>query len=124
MINALLHMPSYSVQLLHPYLSCSPLSLILIFPILPHTHTHTHHPSQHKYDEVIADCTEALKLDPLYAKAFHRRGQAHEHLGHVHDALYDYTAVCMLKKFADMDSMQTVERMLRTLGESQALVGK
>lgn len=72
------------------------------------------------YDEVVKDCTESLKLDPEYIKAFHRRAQAYEQLHRLPEALYDYTAVCILKKFADREAMQTVDRVLKQLGEGLA----
>ena len=39
------------------------------------------------YDLVIADCSEALKLDSLYVKALTRRAHAYENIGNVTDAL-------------------------------------
>jgi import receptor subunit TOM70 len=41
-----------------------------------------------KSDDVIADCNEALKLDPTYIKALNRRAQALEKKGNLSDSLY------------------------------------
>ena len=34
-----------------------------------------------KNEEVVKDCTDALRLDPSYVKALNRRGSAQEALG-------------------------------------------
>ena len=34
-----------------------------------------------KNEDVISDCTSALRLDPTYVKALNRRGQAREAVG-------------------------------------------
>jgi len=46
-----------------------------------------------KYDHVVSDTTEALKLDPNYVKALLRRAQAYEATDKLTDALKDYEAV-------------------------------
>ena len=58
----------------------------------------------------------------MYVKAFHRRAQAYEHENKLHEALYDNTAICIVKKFADQEAMQTVDRLLRVIGQSLTLV--
>jgi len=39
------------------------------------------------WDRVLADCDEALKLDPVYTKALNRRAEALEALEQLEDAL-------------------------------------
>lgn len=50
-----------------------------------------------KYEDVIADCTDAVELDPAYVKAYLRRFRANEALEKWHDALTD------LKKAFEID---------------------
>ena len=40
-----------------------------------------------KYEEVVADCDEALRLDPKYVKALNRRATALEALDRYEEAL-------------------------------------
>ena len=40
-----------------------------------------------KYEEVVADCDEALRLDPKYVKALNRRASALEALDRYEEAL-------------------------------------
>ena len=48
------------------------------------------------YDKAIADCSEAIRLDPKYAVAYNQRGWAYEKK-HNHDrAIADYTAAILL----------------------------
>jgi len=42
---------------------------------------------QGKYDDTIKECTKALELNPVYVKAFVRRGEAHEKLEHFEEAI-------------------------------------
>lgn len=42
---------------------------------------------QGKYDNTIKECTKALELNPVYVKAFVRRGEAHEKLEHFEEAI-------------------------------------
>ncbi|BAT84402.1 hypothetical protein LR48_Vigan03g133900 [Vigna angularis] len=50
-----------------------------------------------KYDNTIKECTKALELNPVYVKAFVRRGEAHEKLEHFEEAIAD------MKKILEID---------------------
>lgn len=50
-----------------------------------------------RYDQVEADCTDALKLDPTYVKALMRRAAAREELGRLEDARSDLTLTLQLE---------------------------
>lgn len=47
-----------------------------------------------KQDNVIADCNEALKLDPVYVKALNRRALAYEKKEQFADSLYGTAYIC------------------------------
>lgn len=42
---------------------------------------HTGYTNLQKHEDVIRDCTEALRLDPAYVKALNRRATSREQLG-------------------------------------------
>ena len=44
-----------------------------------------------EYLEAIADFTQAISLNPDYAKAYNNRGNAHSNLGAYQEAIADYT---------------------------------
>jgi len=73
-----------------------------------------------KSDEVIADCNEALKLDPTYIKALNRRAQASEKKGNLSDSLYDFTCVCILDGFKNETAAKAMERLLKKVSEQKA----
>ncbi|KAK0452993.1 ADP/ATP carrier receptor [Desarmillaria tabescens] len=73
-----------------------------------------------KYDLVIEDCNEALKLDPKYIKAMNRRATAFEGLKQYEEALRDFTASTILDKFTNKSSGESVERVLRSLASKKA----
>ncbi|KAJ7688982.1 hypothetical protein B0H17DRAFT_1067403 [Mycena rosella] len=68
-----------------------------------------------KHDLVVADCDEALKLDPNYVKALNRRAMALEALHRYIEALRDFTAATILDKFTNQNAAQSVERVLKKL---------
>ncbi|ORX84578.1 mitochondrial outer membrane translocase receptor TOM70 [Anaeromyces robustus] len=70
-----------------------------------------------KMDEVIADCTEALKLNPNYIKALKRRAQAYEKVKNLEQALNDYTALCILDEFSDNSIVTANETVLKNYAE-------
>ncbi len=45
---------------------------------------------QGRYDEAIEEYTEAIRLDPQYALAYHNRGFAYDDLGQLERAIQDY----------------------------------
>ncbi len=49
-----------------------------------------------RFDECIADCTEAIELDPEYTKAFLRRAMAHEKVEHFLESQNDFERVFQL----------------------------
>nr|GAT49152.1 ADP/ATP carrier receptor [Mycena chlorophos] len=73
-----------------------------------------------QYEQVVADCDEALKLDPNYVKALNRRAMALEGLHRYSEALRDYTAATILDKFTNQNASQSVERVLKKLTTAKA----
>lgn len=69
---------------------------------------------------VIEDCTSALAIDGAYIKALFRRGQAYEQLQDYKNALYDFTTICLMKKFEEREYMMAVDRVLRVYGSKLA----
>lgn len=57
------------------------------------------HEKRERWDLVKRDCTEALRLDPRYVRAFLRRARAAEKSGDLAMALEDVTAACILEQF-------------------------
>ncbi|EPQ53265.1 mitochondrial outer membrane translocase receptor TOM70 [Gloeophyllum trabeum ATCC 11539] len=73
-----------------------------------------------KYEQVVADCDEALKLDASYVKALNRRAMALEALDRLEESLRDFTAATILDKFQNESSAQSVERVLKKLSTRKA----
>ncbi|RUS17097.1 hypothetical protein BC937DRAFT_90417 [Endogone sp. FLAS-F59071] len=73
-----------------------------------------------KYDEVIQDCNEALKMDPKYIKALNRRAQAYENKEMLQESLNDFTAVCIIDGFKNETASKSMERLLRRVSEEKA----
>ncbi|KAK0520091.1 TOM (translocase of outer membrane) complex component [Tilletia horrida] len=87
-----------------------------------------------QYENVIADCDRALKLDKAYIKALNRRAIAREALGKdpeegeagehkrklLSQALTDFTAVAILGQFRNDEATASVERVLKQLAQAQA----
>lgn len=92
-----------------------------------------------KYDLVLQDCDEALKLDAKYVKALNRRAAALEGLERYKEALrgkskdsqlltwshfvvlrIDYTAAAILDKFQNDSAAQSVERVLKKISTAEA----
>ncbi|KAJ2904550.1 TOM (translocase of outer membrane) complex component, partial [Coemansia aciculifera] len=72
------------------------------------------------YDQVIADCTSALELEPRYIKALMRRAQANESTERYRDSLYDFTTACILEDFNNTLAATSAERVLKKLAEAEA----
>ncbi|THV05355.1 mitochondrial outer membrane translocase receptor TOM70 [Dendrothele bispora CBS 962.96] len=72
------------------------------------------------YELVVQDCDDALKLDSKYVKALNRRASALENLERYAEALRDYTAVTILERFANQQSAQSVERVVKTWSTKKA----
>jgi import receptor subunit TOM70 len=68
-----------------------------------------------KFELALQDCNDAIRLDPKYAKAFHRRALAFEKLGQKQEALNDHTIVGALEKFRNQDSLNSVDRLLKDI---------
>lgn len=90
-------------------------------------------------DLVVADCDEALRLDPRYVKALNRRATALEALGRFEESLRgmvsclyadsmvlifrfitDFTASTILEKFSNEQTAASVERVLKKLASKKA----
>jgi len=68
-----------------------------------------------RWDDVVKDCSQAIKLDPSYVKAFARRSVAYEELQKWHDAFED------LKKSVELDpSLRAKESRRITILEKRA----
>ena len=64
------------------------------------------------YEEVITDATKAIKIDPEYVKAYHRRGKAHLEMGEYKKALKDFKS-CVAKQENDkvlLDSLAEAQK--------------
>ncbi|XP_070203159.1 mitochondrial import receptor subunit TOM70-like isoform X2 [Littorina saxatilis] len=72
------------------------------------------------YQQVVADCSMALELNPRYVKALTRRAKAFESLQQFRDALEDITTVCILEGFQNQGSLQLADRILKELGRARA----
>ncbi|KAF6756591.1 ADP/ATP carrier receptor [Ephemerocybe angulata] len=72
------------------------------------------------HEKVVADCDEALKLDPNYVKALNRRAVGLEGLNRLEEALRDYTAATILDKFQNAATANAVERVLKEIATTQA----
>ena len=53
--------------------------------------------SRDKYDKAVEDFTQAIRLDPNFAKAYQFRGIAHWYHGENDKAIADFTAAIQLK---------------------------
>ncbi|GAW10218.1 adp atp carrier receptor [Lentinula edodes] len=73
-----------------------------------------------KYELVVQDCDEAIKLDPNYVKALNRRAMAFEALEQYSEALRDFTATTVLEKFTNQATPLAVERVLKTMSTKNA----
>ncbi|GJN91884.1 hypothetical protein Rhopal_004909-T1 [Rhodotorula paludigena] len=74
-------------------------------------------------EQVIDDCTSALRLDPSYIKALNRRATAREQLGgvdHLYRALCDFTASAILDSFQNQSTTDSVERVMKQLAGEKA----
>ena len=49
-----------------------------------------------QYAEEVADCTQAIRLNPRYTAAYANRGAAYVELGQYDKAIGDFTAATML----------------------------
>ncbi|KAI8641614.1 hypothetical protein BD408DRAFT_367982 [Parasitella parasitica] len=71
-------------------------------------------------DRVIADCSEALRLNPTYIRALQRRAQAYEVMGNESNALFDYTAILILEGVKNEQASEATERLLGYISEQKA----
>uniref|UniRef100_T1IZN4 Mitochondrial import receptor subunit TOM70 n=1 Tax=Strigamia maritima TaxID=126957 RepID=T1IZN4_STRMM len=73
-----------------------------------------------QYQNVIDDCSEALKLNCRYSKALNRRAKAYELTKELQRCLEDVTAVCILEGFQNQASLIMADRVLKQLGKDRA----
>ncbi|GAA5942247.1 uncharacterized protein JCM15063_002947 [Sporobolomyces koalae] len=74
-------------------------------------------------DQVVDDCSSALRLDPSYIKALNRRATAREQLGGVENlylSLCDFTAAAIIDNFATQATTDSVERVMKQLANEKA----
>ena len=72
-----------------------------------------------EFQNAIQDCEEAIKLDPKYIKAFHRKALAYENLEDYRSALNEFTAVCALEGFKNQNSMAAPDRLLKIISQQR-----
>ncbi|CAG8506160.1 13164_t:CDS:10 [Ambispora gerdemannii] len=70
-----------------------------------------------QYHKTIEDCSKALSLDPSYVKALNRRAAAYEQTDQFQEALYDYTASCILDNFSNETTVASMDRALKMIAE-------
>lgn len=73
-----------------------------------------------RLDECIADCNEALKLNPMYLKALGRRAVAFEKKQDWYNALVDYTAMCIIEEFKVDATVQSTDRILKEVAKQKS----
>ncbi|KAL9557253.1 hypothetical protein MBANPS3_001484 [Mucor bainieri] len=71
-------------------------------------------------DRVIADCSEALRLNPTYIKALQRRAIGYERLGDAENALCDFTSLSILEGFKNKSALEATHRLLKAISEEKA----
>lgn len=74
-------------------------------------------------DNVVQDCSDALRLDPSYIKALNRRATAREQIGGVdnlYEALCDFTAAAIIDNFTTQATTDSVERVMKQLATEKA----
>ncbi|GAN04381.1 mitochondrial TOM complex subunit Tom70 [Mucor ambiguus] len=71
-------------------------------------------------DRVIADCSEALRLNPTYLKALQRRAIGYERSGDAENALFDYTSLSILEGFKNNFALEHTHRLLKAISEEKA----
>eukprot|EP00164_Ancoracysta_twista_P001453 GFYU01001893.1.p1 GENE.GFYU01001893.1~~GFYU01001893.1.p1 ORF type:complete len:276 (-),score=77.65 GFYU01001893.1:188-1015(-) len=81
---------------------------------------------QHRF--VVEDCTEALRLNPEYIKAYLRRSQAHENMSKLKEALDDMKKVQELEPTSS-EAKSNIPRLTRALEaqhekEKEEMMGK
>lgn len=65
---------------------------------------------QKQYQNVVTDCTAALKINETYVKALKRRAQAQEHLDELERALEDYRKIAK-EQAGDKEVQQNIQRL-------------
>lgn len=73
-----------------------------------------------KWYSVKDDCTNALKHNPKYTKALHRRARAFEQIKDLASCLEDITATCILEGFQNQNTLYIADRVLKELGREHA----
>jgi import receptor subunit TOM70 len=68
-------------------------------------------------EAVMEDCNKAIELNPIYMKALTRRYKVAERMGRLKNSLEDITAICILEKFENMDSLKHADRILKKYGQ-------
>ncbi|OAC99915.1 hypothetical protein MUCCIDRAFT_147886, partial [Mucor lusitanicus CBS 277.49] len=71
-------------------------------------------------DRVIADCTEALRLNPTYIKALQRRAIGYDFLGDAENALFDFTSLSILEGFKNKVALEHTHKLLKAISEEKA----
>lgn len=72
------------------------------------------------WQNVLADCSKAIELNPKYVKALVRRAKAADTLKNYDLALEDYTATCIIESFSNKSTLEEVDRLLKFIGTKHA----
>lgn len=70
-----------------------------------------------EFESAIADCNSSLDLNPTYIKALNRRSRLLQKTGNLQGSLLDITACCLLEKFKNDDTVQTMDRVLKEIAK-------
>ncbi|VDL60887.1 unnamed protein product [Hymenolepis diminuta] len=70
-----------------------------------------------EFESAIADCNSSLELNPTYVKALNRRARLLGKTGNLQGSLLDITACCLLEKFKNNDTVQTMDHVLKEIAK-------
>uniref|UniRef100_H2YR20 Mitochondrial import receptor subunit TOM70 n=1 Tax=Ciona savignyi TaxID=51511 RepID=H2YR20_CIOSA len=72
------------------------------------------------WEDVVVECSAAVKLNQGYVKALHRRSKAYEKLDKKENCLEDITTVCILEGFHNNSTMVYADSILKQIGKEKA----
>ncbi|KAJ6216945.1 hypothetical protein RDWZM_008102 [Blomia tropicalis] len=73
-----------------------------------------------QHEKVVEDCSNAIKNDKLYVKAYLRRGKANEILNRYEDAAFDYYVASCSSAFQNSDHMKLLFEVLEKFAYGKA----
>ncbi|KAI9291786.1 TPR-like protein [Neoconidiobolus thromboides FSU 785] len=78
------------------------------------------HANLDNHQQTIEDCSNAVKLDNKYIKAYARRAHAFEALEHTREALDDYVTVYVLSKATNLQAKESASKAIDLIAEREA----